>query len=195
MALHYTDGYVQVVPGHVPATSLAQFAYNVTTGTADEYGLAFSVPFPATLNAVSMTMQLTASADAEIVLYGADGTTVLDTISLDADINTAQRAFSTFFLSGAVNLSANTTYRITLRPTTSNNVQLNYYVLPTADVLPAVVSSNWYATSQLNQGGTWTNYNSGNIYVPMIALNLSALDDGAGGGVKIAQAMTGGFVG
>jgi len=39
---------------------------------------------------------------------------------------------------------------------------------------------NFYMTSQLNQGGSWTDYNTGTFRRPKMSLHLTAMDNGVG---------------
>lgn len=182
---HYTDGYI-MSPPHIGASNVATIPYNSGTTGADEWGLAFSLPFPAKIDRIHVSMAVAAGADFEVVLYDSDGTTVLGTSTHDGNI-TASASANTYIieLPSDVTLSANTTYRATIRPTTANNVTLGYVTFESADLMATWAGGdNFWMTSQLNQGGTWTNYNNGTdgYRRPRIALHLSAFDDGAGAG-------------
>jgi hypothetical protein len=185
VAPHYTTGYVQissVLPGIDTSTSVS---YNSGTGTADEWGMGFQIPFPAKLDRVSAQLAVGAGGDFEVIVYGSDGTTVLATLAYDGDVNGSSATMPyEFVLQSELTLTANTTYRVTIRPTTANNVALQYFTFQSADLMATMSGgSNFYMTSQLNQGGSWTDYNSGTFRRPKMSLYLTALDDGAGGGV------------
>jgi len=179
-ALHYADGYAAVSPFLPGASAHADtVAYNVNTGTADEWGLAFSLPVPARLSAVSVVMAVVAGADFEVVVYDSDGSTALATLAHDGDVTVGTgTATYTVPLASAITLAANATYRVTIRPTTTNNVTLRYLPFASLDLLATMDGGTaFYMTSRLNQGGAWTDYNSGTFRRPRISLLLSAFSD------------------
>jgi len=190
IALHYTDGYAflgPTLPGVNLFTSVG--VYHVDSATADEWGLAFAVPFPFRLNRVRVTITVTAGATFELLVYDGDGTTVLDTVTHDGDV-TAQAGTGVydFVCSADVVGAANTVYRVTIRPTTTNTVNLQYVGFASVDLMDTMEGGrNFYMTSRLDQGGAWTDYNAGTFRRPRMALHLTAFDDAvsAGGGGSI----------
>lgn len=196
IALHYTDGYAvsSVVAPPILAWVTATYASN--TGTADEWGLAFSVPVPCALDAVAAYLTLNAGGDFEVILYDS-GDTPLATLSHDGDVaqGSSSRLYQ-FQLSTAVNLTANATYRLTIRPTTTTNVSLIYWTFQSLELMNTMgLGTAGYMTSRLDQAGAWTDYNSGTFRKPAIFLNFSAFDDGvsAGGGLLRHGGMAGGM--
>lgn len=190
VALHYTDGYAfisTVVPGCNSTTSTGNF--NVNTGTADEWGMGFQVPFPCKLNMVTATISVAAGANYEVLVYDS-ADTVLATLTMDGDItqSSSTRAYS-FVIQSELTLAINTTYRVTLRPTTTANLTMDYMGFA-GDLMDTLEGgSSWYMTSRLNQGGSWTNYNNGTdgYRRPRMSLHLTAFDDAvsAGGGGSV----------
>lgn len=193
--IHYTDGYAYLTPSLCAADTTAFVQYAVNTGTADEWGLGFQVPYPCKLNMVQVTLGVDAGADFEVLVYGADGTTVLGTLTQDGDVTGAASASPLVFYAGSeITLAKNTTYRVTIRPTTTNLVLMFYYTFQSLALQDTLEGGQaFYMTSQLNQGGTWTDYNAGTFRRPRICLNLSACDDAASaGGLKTHPGMSGG---
>lgn len=186
IGLHYTDGYAYISPTLPAITDATNLGVNVNTAGADEYALAFSLPFPYKLNAVQAILVVDAGADFEWVLYDSDGTTVLAVLTYDGDVTSSAglRAYHAF-LQSEVTLLANTTYRLSVRPTTVNNVAVYFYAYPSLAAMESKPGGGaFFLSTRLNQGGSWTDYNSGTFRCPHYSLNVSALDDGvsAGGG-------------
>jgi len=181
IVLHYTDGYA-CVSEHVPAASaLTAVSYAVNTGTADEWGLGFQVPWPCTLNAVCVSMAASAGGDFEVLVYDS-ASNVLATLAHDADVNGGVGSPHRwmFYTASALTLTANTTYRVTIRPTTTTTLTLRYWSFPSAEVMQSMPGGdNFYLTSRLDQAGAWTDYNSGTFRQPLMALGLSAFDNAA----------------
>jgi hypothetical protein len=186
IGLHYTDGYA-VVSEHVPAiTTHAAVAYNVDTGTADEWGLRFQVPFPCRLDGLGLEGFFpVAGADFEVVLYDS-ADVVLSTLTHDGNVSGAASAGGQQFgLAAAADLTANVPYRVTIRPTTTANVTMAYFTFQSANLMDTMPGGqNFYMTSRLNQAGAWTDYNAGTFRRPRISLHFTAFEDGvsAGGG-------------
>ena len=177
LALHYTDGYAPVSPWLPGLNALANLTYNSGSALGDEFGLAFKIAVPCKLNAVGLTITVVAGADFELVVYDA-ANNILSTTAHDGDVTglTTQAGF-TIPLQTEIELAANTLYRITVRPTTANNVSMQYMTFASLDLMDTAEGGrDWYMTSQLNQGGTWTDYNTtGQFRRPHLSLNLTAL--------------------
>ena len=176
LALHYTDGYVPVSPWLPGLNTLANITYNSTTGVADEWGLAFKIAAPCMLNAVGLTITVVAGADFELVVYDA-ANNILSTTVHDGDVTglTTQAGF-TIPVQTELELAANTLYRVTVRPTTANNISMQYMTFASLDLMDTAEGGrDWYMTSRLNQSGPWTDYNSGTFRRPHFSLNLTAL--------------------
>jgi hypothetical protein len=184
-AIHYTDGYV-FIPGLLGCNTITTVAYKQDTATADEWGMAFSLPFPCKLNAVAIWMAAAAGADFNVVVYDSDGTTVLATIAHDGDVVAATtQGWYSFFIQSELTLAANTTYRVTVQPSqTAANVTMTYCTFNSAALMQGCIEGgdNLYMTSQVDVGGTWTNYQSSGFRRPFIKLHVSAVSDGLGGG-------------
>ena len=193
MAVHYTTGYEPLNPQVRGVLTLTNLSYNLNTGTADEWGLAFTLPIAARLRRVGGLIGAAAGADHEIILYDSGGS-VVSTITVDGDhagatgVNRVSREFS-----ADIDLSEGQLYRIMVRPTTTNNVILGYEEYSSLDLMDTSPGGqDFYMTSRLNQGGSWTNYNSGTFRKPHLALGLVGFDSG-GGGLLAHPGMRGGF--
>lgn len=185
IGLHYTDGYFLASLQGPPILAWASLTYASNTGTADEWGLAFSVPVSCVLDAVAVWLAVAAGANFEVILYDA-ADVALVTLAHDGDVtgSTNTRLYQ-LQLPTAITLTAGATYRLTIRPTTTTTLALIYWTFQSLDLLNTMgLGSSAYMTSRLDQAGAWTNYNSGTFRRPAIFLNFSQFDDAvsAGGG-------------
>jgi hypothetical protein len=184
IAIHYTDGYVSLGPQtFLGSDTTSNVAFKQDTGTADEWGMAFSLPFAFKLNAVHAFISIAAGANFDLVVYDSDGSTALATISHDGDITQGiTGAQYTFFTQSELTLSANTTYRVAFKPSqTSANVTLQYMTFQSAALMSAMEGgSDFYMTSRLDAGGSWTDYNSGTFRRPLMALQITPVSSGGG---------------
>jgi hypothetical protein len=183
IGIRYDDGtYEGVVHDGWAVTALNQTSIN-TGSTPDEMGLAFQVPFPCVLKSVLVTLSVAAGADYDVVVYDSDGTTVLSTQSVDGDVTSSTgNQFHEHDLDADVSLSANTVYRVVIKPTTVTSLTFNDHSFNSLALMDtAGGGQNFYLTARTN-GGSWTDYNSGTFRKPRISLLLNGFDDGTGGG-------------
>jgi hypothetical protein len=167
------------VPGHFPmsATSISG-TFNNTSGA--RRGLKF-VP-PMTARAVGIrTAGSTSVGNYDAILYDVSDN-VLSTISVDGDVTSASNnGTMLIFFSTQVVLSAGSTYRIAIVPTSATNVSLGTITLPSADFFGASpAGSSAIATYSTYASGSWTDSTTTLPYMDVI---LDQLDDGAGSGV------------
>jgi hypothetical protein len=185
VALHYNDDSYGFFPTLPAINAAATETYHSGTAGGDEYGLAFMLPVPCTLNEVIVRLSVAAAADFDLVLYDASDS-VLATLSYDDDVNSgAGVGVHCLVLQSAVNLSAATLYRLIIKPTTTNSVGLNYAGFASSTLMRDTIDggTDLYLTKRVD-AGAWTNYNNGTdgYRRPFMSLGLSALDDGTGGG-------------
>lgn len=186
---HYTDGYAPIAEWYPAVDSVNTVAYHVNTAVADEWGLALQLEGPIKLDALLARLVVTAAGDFEVVVYDA-ADTILGGGAATYDGDVFSAAGSTRFCrlqtKSITELAANTLYRITIRPTTTNSVTLAYWTFNSAALMQGTVAGgdNFYMTSRVNQAGAWTNYNNvtDGFRRPVMYLGASAISDGAGGG-------------
>jgi len=98
-------------------------SHAINTGTTpDEIGLEFQVPFNCEIDGFMGTVSIASGADFSMILYDA-ANTALVTVAVDA--NAVQAHGSARFISLSfpkIALTANTTYRLVYKPTTTNSV-------------------------------------------------------------------------
>jgi hypothetical protein len=180
-----------VAVGYVPNNVARDARFETVLGTAgaDEYGVVFVPPAPMRLVGVRWTGRM--GGDTDIVLYDSGGA-ALQTLSLDASIQTSSGATPHSVRLADYDLTAGATYRVTVKPTTTTDVRLGYYDLRSAANSQQAVgaaASTWQLTKRLN-GGAWTDVDT---QLPTMVLLIGAIDDGAstGGGFE-AVAIFGG---
>lgn len=176
--LKFSDGSFGTLYRGSPGSNFATQAYNNGSAT-DEYGLEFTVSVPVEIDGMWCILVPSSSADCDVVLYA--GSTPLATESLAAaemqSVSGQRFAWVPF---SPVTLATGTTYRLTLKPTTANNITICYRDLNSASHRQAVEgfgeSGSWVSRVD---AGSWTPKTD---RVPMIGLCISKFDDGTGGG-------------
>ncbi len=159
------------------SASVASVAFNSGTATADEYG---NIIYPeATYKAsgVSLTIFLAgASSDFELILYSDPlGTPVAErTVTIDAtQVGATATAQIEALFSSPYTLKANTTYAVTCRPTTANNVTNYYFDANNATGAKAGLCGNsHYACRRLDNSGAFSDYNGGTAKTRMMLISL-----------------------
>jgi hypothetical protein len=180
VVLEFSDGTFGTLYGTLPVLTVTTVTWS-NSAADDARGLEFSLPIPCKIDGLWVYMSASgASADFAVEVW--DGTSVManGTVTIDADQTLATGSAKAMFVPFAaeLTLAANTTYRATVRPTTANNISLLAYDLNDA-------------AHRVCYGGTATSYNTktdGGAWgaatttrIPLIQVNISSLDDGAGG--------------
>lgn len=189
---HCADGgagtWLQLSPLIIPATAALTGVTFDTGTTPDEMGAVFIPAQPSRLNSVIIPIATDAAAsDFDVIVYDS-GDNVLDTVSYDGDqvgnpANTSVIHFE-HWLSASLTLTAGATYRIVVKPTTTNNVRLSY--LPIADAAIEAVPGdlvNFYVTTRVD-AGAWTDYDNAvdGYRYPSMYLGFDAFSGAASSG-------------
>ena len=175
MALAYSDGTYAYFGDIVPAAGVATDTYN-TGSNPDEIGLRFQFPVDTEVNGAWLHADL--DGDYTVCLYNAaDGLVASFTSSaIERSLATAGNAFCPFV---PVTIPANTTYRLTLLPTTATNVVFyNFTVNNNALLANFPGGITWYYTYRQNAGA----FSDTNTKRPWMGLQVSGVDVSAGGG-------------
>jgi hypothetical protein len=186
--LHYTDDGGFWAPASVLINPfLSVTTVSLDTGTIpDEVGLAFTLPYPCTLDRIIVSLNMTAAgSNFDLVLYDADDNILSGAAGADRhdgdNVTTTgvQRIFELLLNPAAVELAANTLYRITIKPSTTVNVALAYGVIP-ATIFPIAPGAGLSWMTARTDDGTWVNFNNGTdgYRLPNISLGISHWDDG-----------------
>lgn len=161
--IEFDDGTFGWIQGTFPVnSSVLNLTYDVNNVTADEYGCPLRFPRPVTIDGLWVFAQFVGSGPHEVLLYSDPfGTPTLvpgTSISYDSDmIQAASNRLSHFMFAAPVTLNADTTYIVTIRPTTADDVVGNYFTVSNASFLKAM-SGGTYATyaQRLNNTGAFT---------------------------------------
>lgn len=188
LALLYDDDSLAFMENVVPASLLSVTSSLSTFSTPDEVGLYFSNPIPCEVNGAWVAADI--DADAQLLLYDSDGSSVLATGTFDTNIRRGGgvgNALARF--SSEVTLAKDTNYRLILKPTTTTSVSIRYWEVDVASYFgQAVGGTAWHWTSRTD-AGSWTEITTRR---PYMGLSVSALDDGVGGagGGLVSRAAT-----
>lgn len=177
MVLKYDDGtYVAPYTGFTtfPVTALTLTSYN-SGSTPDEYAVRFQMPF--SCRVAGLWARVDPNDDLELVLY--NGTTAEKTISIDKDNVRATTPGYVFGLFATqYTISANTTYRVAVKPTTTTNIQITRFTGTSASVLAAIPGgAEWYESTRTD-AGAWSDTTTSQ---PMAGLIIDGIDIGSGG--------------
>lgn len=175
--IEYSDGTTAPF-GNLPLSALASVSFN-SGSTPDERGHIFQLPVPARMAGVVCVLDGLAEANFDVVLYDSDGSTVLASVSHDGDYggNLVNQAVYYMLFGTSIALNANVAYRATLKPTTTNNIQVPEFTVPSNAFLNAVSGGKDIFRTTRTDGGAWTENDA--VRMPL-ALLLDGLDDGVG---------------
>lgn len=175
LAIQYSDGLYKAVGGKIlPSKAINTQNFN-SSSNPDERGLKFSVPVPCTIKGASVNLAISGAGGASLVLYDTDGSTVLRSVSLDADVKNTTAGRSYIIPFDDVTLTPNVSYRLTILPSSTTNLSVyDFDVQSTAHMNAVDCGANWIQT-QRTDGGAWTDTNTKR---PYMALWVSAIDDG-----------------
>jgi hypothetical protein len=177
LALKYDDGtYGEFDVVAWPISAVSSLSYG-NGSTPDEYALRFQVPIACRAGGCWVVSDLDGAAD--VVLYDASNT-VLASVSLDPDVRAAgstQHFTETF--STSVELSANTTYRLALKPTSATTLTLPAFDVNTAALMACVSGgAEWYRSSRTD-AGAWTDTTTSR---PLMGLIFDGFESGGATG-------------
>lgn len=181
------------VPGASTGTAVT---YTSNTGTADEYGNVFSFPFPVVADGVwSISYPTSNAADYEVCLYSDPlGTpTLIEAVTVDAtqvSLKNSPRTHSVMFAS-AHTLAQNTTYAVTVRPTTTITVRSFYHDTTTAGAAMAPLGTACYAVRRLDNTGAFSDWNGGTAKTRRMTMGLILCGFEDAWGEARAQSMIG----
>jgi hypothetical protein len=180
MALEYSDGSFAYMQGWMPVTTVTNQSFASNTAGTDEYALSFQIPFPARLRGVAAMID--GDGDYEVIIYS--GTSALETIAVDKDqrAGTVHR-FRYFRFPAGQSLSANTTYRLGIRPTTTTAIVLQIHTVNSAALLDQMSGGQDFCLGTRLDQGAWAADTT--TQRPMIFLQFDQMDDGASAGAGL----------
>jgi hypothetical protein len=171
-----TDGTFGTLSNAWPCTGVATQAFNVGTAGADEYALAVQLPFAYRSEMLWITSLLAGSTFAtEYLLYS--GTTALQTVTIDHNaLRTGGAAVRLMAAYPEQTHTANTLYRVAIRPTGTTNINTYTTSVNHADHFSCLPGGAVFTTwTRLDQGGTWTALALNRL---LAGIRFSAFDDG-----------------
>jgi len=179
LALKYDDGTYAIfdIPIWPIVDSNQVTSFNSST-SPDERGLRFQVG--TSMRAVGYWFVVDGDNAFDVVLYDSGGS-VLDTQSYDPDQRNAANTmyYVGYFPSGPHTLTASTTYRLILKPTTTSSITYWELELPSAAYQACIPGGvEWYATSRTD-AGAWTDDQTRR---PQMGLIFDGIDVSTGGG-------------
>jgi hypothetical protein len=181
VVLGFDDGTFGTLLGALTVNIFGTHAITNATPTANEYAIGVQFPFPVKIASVAFPIILAGGGDFSVMLSGPAGT--LQTVPISSHTVVAVNAGGQRLMHVPIPetaLAANTLYYVSVRPDTANGITLYYSDLVAAGHMQTRGGGMaWCEYGRFN-GGAW------NAPVttrqPLIAVELSAFDDGASGG-------------
>jgi hypothetical protein len=162
--------------------------------TPDEVGLVFTPTVPLQLHAAWFGIVVASGRDVDAVLYGSDGSTMLETVELDMDVAISTGPWTYVAFAQDHTLAAGGLYRLTIRAETMITDRIFTISVASQAILATMPGGTaWYRTERTD-AGSWTDTVT---QMPFCALVVSGFDDGAGGsgGLLTHPGMSGGLRG
>lgn len=180
--LEFTDGTFGTLDMSMPASTIGNVSLN-TGSTPDEIALPIYLPYKCKVDGLYAGVFTNANTqDFDLVLY--QGTTALQTCSIDANRFTSNTSRPIYGVIPETELLANTQYYLAVKPTTANNIIIYYANVSDANhlsVWPGGVNFNY--TTRVD-AGSWAAHTTTRRL--LAGIRISSIDDGAGGGTTIA---------
>jgi hypothetical protein len=176
--LEFNDGTFGTLDGGWPVANFSNQSFNTGTITANEYALQFTLPFNYKVDSAWFLMTCAAGADFNMVLTDATGT-ALTGGSVSVDYNTTLVAGSPRYchvtFSQEVTLSANTTYQLSLDPTTTNSITTYYTSVNSTNHFQAMHGGTAWKEVRRLDSGAFSETGSGTRR-PVAGIRLSSFD-------------------
>lgn len=183
-ALEYSDGSYAHSPGVYPVSDIDVMVSFDNTSDPDHRGLKFKLPFPFRITGIWVVGDFDGPVD--VKLYDSDGTTVLETMSLDPDVRAATGGMTYFVLfSGTQSLLKNTFYRVVLEPTSAVSVELDEFDVDTVAIMDALEGGQDFHYTEKKDAG-WTDTTTKRPF-------MGILIDGVNIGMLVHPGMAGGM--
>ena len=190
--LEFTDGTFGILDMGLCWSAISTHTYN-SGSAADEYALAFQVAQTMKVDGLWAAVAPAASADFDIILYA--GTTAMATASIDSNAiySAGVKAFRVPIAEQT--LVTGTTYYVSVKPTTANNVSVYSFDVNSAAMLDACSAGQAFNYSTRVDAGSWAAATTTRRL--LAGVRMSAIDDasGSGGGLLVHPGMSGGMRG
>jgi hypothetical protein len=181
-ALRYSDGtYANFDMQVLPASAVTNTSFN-SGSAADERALRFQVPVAMRILGVTARCDINAGGDVDWILYDSSSN-VLASVSVDGDISGQVIDVGHYLFTASYDLAANTTYRLSMKPTTATSGSLQDITVNNNANLQAMPGGiQWYGSTRVD-GGAWTDSTTTR---PLIGLIIDGIDVSGGGGAHSA---------
>lgn len=175
-ALEYDDGSYVNHPGVFPISAVPD-AFTFNSGSnPDERGIIFQLPFP--FRVTGVRLHATIGADCDIVLYDSDGSSVLQTLTIDPDLGNGTGGIKSYPFDSSQDLLADTDYRMVFKPGASN-ISIQEFTVDTAAIMDSYPGGQKFHHTQRVDGGSWTETTTKRSY--SLGIMFDGFDDAAGG--------------
>lgn len=185
IVIGYSDGTYVPVQGIWPSGAITATNFNSGSSPAIR-GMRFMLDWNARIIGAWMWMLgASTSADFDVKLYDSDGSTVLASVSIDANISNGITAASpTFFtFTSSVEAKANKVYYLSIEPTTANNVTVYAHDAASNAHLDGVPGGKEFYLAT-KSGSTWTETTDSR---PFMGLVISGFDSEVGGSYGVSH--------
>jgi hypothetical protein len=197
VVIEFDDGTLGFLDGGWVTSSVNSTANYVgvsidSATSPDEYAMLFKFAAPVTIDAVMFIAnpEGTASSEFEVIVYSGGGLAetpvALATITVDPNQNTGNNTIRRYVLTlpTPLDLTANATYALAIRPTTTNNVSVYYHEVGTAAHWKGhALGTDCFLGGRTNQGGAFGQTTTQRL---LAAVRVSKISDGSGGGGSVA---------
>lgn len=184
VALFYDDGTIaEFMDGTIwPITTITQSTFG-SGSTPDEYAMRFQVPFSMQVSGLWVRADFNNAAD--VILYD-NSDTSLGSFSINSSLQRgAVPGITTRRFSSDVTLSANTTYRIAVKPTSASTIVLSKATVPSNAYLGSVFGTEWYMSTRTD-AGSWTDDNTAFFLAGLLVNGIDVTASGGSGGGSFA---------
>ena len=191
VGLKYTDNYELIGAGW-PFSALTLLS-NGNGGNPDEYGNVFTLPFKARVTGWWGVMLFTSGRNFDIVIYDNSNNVLLSSSYLGENMRPSNAGLAQLYFDSTVELAANTTYRIVLKPTTISGNSLQFGTVASAAILNSLPMGDAFKRTHRTDAGAWTDTNTERFFLGLL---VDQLDDGvSSGGLLTHPSMAGGMRG
>lgn len=177
IALEYDDGSYALFDNGV-SVGIVETATFASNSTPDERALRFKIPYGCRVIGAMAVLDVDAALD--VVLYDASNN-VLGSFSIDANNRAGTSAGWSigYWTGGPVTLTADTEYRVSIKPTTTTSVGLQGRVFPSSAYLASnTMGAEWYLSTRTD-AGAWS---ADQTRVPLISLFINGIEFTVTGG-------------
>lgn len=178
VGIEYSDGSFADMPQVIPLSATPNVHAFNSGSTPDERALKFKLPVPVKVCGAWVADDL--DGDGDLVLYDSDGTTALQTKSLDKDVRQGTTTgVHLVRFPGSQLLLANTFYRLSIKPTSATSLTVYSIDVNSAALFDQMPGGQNFHYSERTDAGAWTDTTTRRLFM---GLMIDGVDDGSGGG-------------